>query len=116
MRRKFNQFPSSRRTPHSIALESADSADAIYVYGVEFTPGKSGLSIHNLAHGYSRSEALGGDPECQMTFLQQIPGKIDGAIIALGLNDSINGAGTTAEQYSRVMHWARRGRKSFLSP
>jgi lysophospholipase L1-like esterase len=36
-----------------------------------------------------------------MAFLQRIPGKIDGAVIAIGANDSINGTGTTAGQYAR---------------
>ena len=88
---------------HSITLEPAQPTSAIYIYGVEFTSGSVGLSIHNLAHGYARSEAWGGDPVRQMAFLSHIPGKLDAAIIALGVNDSVNNMGTTAAQYTANM-------------
>lgn len=88
---------------HAITLEAANPKVNVYVYGVEFTSGVTGLSVHNVAHGYARSEAWGKDPSRQMVFLKQIPGKLDGAIIALGVNDAINGAGTTEEEYVRNM-------------
>jgi len=79
---------------------SAASVDgSAYIYGIEFIYGNSGISLHNLAHGYARTEAWGSHPEQQLAFLSQIQGGIQLAIVSLGVNDSINGAGTTDVQY-----------------
>ena len=61
-----------------------------YLYGIEFTYHHNGIALHNVAHGYARSEAWGGDVEHQLEFLRLIEGNIQIAIVSLGVNDSIN--------------------------
>jgi lysophospholipase L1-like esterase len=83
----------------TISFASAGPGGNAYIYGAEFIYDDAGLSIHNLAHGYARSEAWGADTNAQLAFLDKIPGEIQLAIISLGVNDSINGTGTAAYEY-----------------
>lgn len=82
-----------------LSFSAASGDGSAYIYGIEFIYGNSGISLHNLAHGYARTEAWGSHPEQQLAFLSQIQGGVQLAIISLGVNDSINGAGTTDVQY-----------------
>jgi lysophospholipase L1-like esterase len=83
----------------TLSFSPASANGSAYIYGAEFIYDDDGVSIHNLAHGYARSEAYGGDPANQLAFLEQIPGGIQLAVISLGVNDSIDGTGTTASEY-----------------
>ncbi len=96
-------LPSDKVGASTLSFSAASDSGSAYIYGVEFTYGKTGISLHNLAHGYARSEAWGGDPEAQLAFLSQIRGGIQLAILSLGVNDSINGTGTTADEYREHM-------------
>jgi lysophospholipase L1-like esterase len=87
----------------TVSFSAASTSGSAYIYGVEFTYGTAGVSLHNLAHGYARTEAWGGDPASQMAFLSQIRGGIQLAIVSLGINDSINGTGTTLSEYKDHM-------------
>lgn len=82
-----------------LSFSSASAHGSVYIYGIEFTYGDSGVSLHNLAHGYARTEAWGSQPEQELAFLPLIQGGIQLAIVSLGVNDSTNGAGTTIVQY-----------------
>lgn len=83
----------------SFAVPKGSANDSAYIYGVEFIYGSNGISVHNLAHGYARTEAWGARPEEQFAYLNLIAGGIQLAVISLGVNDSINGAGTTPLEY-----------------
>ncbi|MFZ0744629.1 MAG: SGNH/GDSL hydrolase family protein [Terracidiphilus sp.] len=96
-------LPSDKIGSSTLSFSAASDSGCAYIYGVEFTYGKTGISLHNLAHGYARSEAWGADPEAQLAFLSQIRGGIQLAILSLGVNDSINGTGTTADEYREHM-------------
>jgi len=86
-----------------ISFSPALASGSVYIYGAEFIYHDEGVSIHNLAHGYARSEAFGSDTAAQLAFLDKIPGGIQLAVISLGVNDSINGTGTTASEYRSNM-------------
>lgn len=92
-------IPLEKTGSSTLSFSAASDSGSAYIYGVEFTYGTKGISLHNLAHGYARSEAWGGDPEAQLAFLAQIRGGIQLAILSLGVNDSINGTGTTVGEY-----------------
>ena len=96
-------LPNAPKGAVSINLSAASSTGSVYLYGVEFTFGNKGVSLHNLAHGYARSEAWGAFPDKQLAFLHEIRGGIQLAILSLGGNDSINGTGLTAHEYHDYM-------------
>lgn len=85
----------------TLSFSPSSTSGSAYIYGAEFIYDDDGVSIHNLAHGYARSEAYGGDPANQLAFLEQIPGSIQLAIISLGVNDSIDGTPITTYEYRR---------------
>lgn len=93
------EIPPGGRGSSTLSFSAASVTSPAYLYGIEFTYGKAGISLHNVAHGYARSEAWGGDPDKQLSFLSQIDGGIQLAILSLGVNDSINRTGTTATEY-----------------
>lgn len=70
-----------------------------YLYGAGSSAASTGMVVHNLAHGYARSEAWGSNPSAQLAFVDKLSPVPSLAIIDLGVNDSINGTGTTAAQY-----------------
>ncbi|HEY6413236.1 MAG TPA: SGNH/GDSL hydrolase family protein [Edaphobacter sp.] len=83
----------------TLSFSSASANGSIYIYGAEFLYDDAGVSIHNIAHGYARSDAYGADTANQLAFLDHIPGGIQLAVINLGVNDSIDGTGSTASEY-----------------
>lgn len=94
---------SLEQNPSTLSFSSASTNGSIYIYGAEFIYDDTGVSIHNIAHGYARSEAYGADTAAQLAFLDKIPGGIQLAVISLGVNDSIDGTGTTASEYRSNM-------------
>ena len=68
-----------------------------------FRSDDAGVSIHNISHGYARSDAYGADTANQLAFLDHIPGGIQLAVINLGVNDSIDGTGSTTSEYRSNM-------------
>ena len=94
---------SLEQNPSTLSFSAASTNGTIYIYGAEFIYDDTGVSIHNIAHGYARSEAYGANTVAQLAFLDKIPGGIQLAIISLGVNDSIDGTGTTAAQYRSNM-------------
>jgi len=97
------EVPIGKIGSSTLSFSVASGEGSAYLYGIEFTYGKTGVSLHNVAHGYARTEAWGGDPEAQLSFLPQIRGGIQLAILSLGVNDSINRTGTTANEYRKHM-------------
>lgn len=95
--------PMHKTGSSTLSFSAASTSGSAYLYGIEFTYGKAGVTLHNLAHGYARTEALGANPDAQLPFLSQIRGGIQLAILSLGVNDSINGTGTTASEYKDHM-------------
>jgi lysophospholipase L1-like esterase len=91
------------QNPSTLSFSAASMKGTIYIFGAEFIYDDIGVSIHNIAHGYARSEAYGANAVAQLAFLDKIPGGIQLAIISLGVNDSIDGTGTTASQYRSNM-------------
>jgi lysophospholipase L1-like esterase len=87
----------------TLTFSPASPTSNAYLYGIEFTYGSHGVTLHNLAHGYARTEAWGGDPDAQLPFLSHIKGGIQLAILSLGVNDSINHTGTTIAEYRAHM-------------
>jgi lysophospholipase L1-like esterase len=87
----------------TLSFSSASTNGSVYIYGAEFIYDDAGVSIHNISHGYARSEAYGGDTAAQLAFLDKIPGGIQLAVITLGVNDSIDGTGATASDYRSNM-------------
>jgi lysophospholipase L1-like esterase len=85
--------------PSTLSFSSASVNGSAYIYGAEFIYDDAGVSIHNISHGYARSDAYGADTAKQLAFLDQIPGGIQLAVINLGVNDSIDGTGSTAAEY-----------------
>jgi lysophospholipase L1-like esterase len=86
-----------------ISFSPVSASGSVYIYGAEFIYDDEGVSIHNIAHGFARSEAWGADTAAQLAFLDKIPGGIQLAVISLGVNDSIDGTGTTASEYRSNM-------------
>ena len=89
--------------PSTLSFSSASANGSIYIYGAEFLYDDAGVSIHNISHGYARSDAYGGDTANQLAFLDHIPGGIQLAVINLGVNDSIDGTGSTTSEYRSNM-------------
>jgi lysophospholipase L1-like esterase len=87
----------------TLYFSSASTNGSVYIYGADFIYDDAGVSIHNISHGYARSEAYGGDTAAQLAFLDKIPGGIQLAVITLGVNDSIDGTGATASDYRSNM-------------
>jgi hypothetical protein len=83
---------------HTVFI-GAPGSGSCYLYGVEFTYGSTGVTVHKLAHGYARSEAWGANTATQLAYIAQMSPVPAAAIVALGVNDSTNGTGTTASQY-----------------
>jgi lysophospholipase L1-like esterase len=85
----------------TLSFSAASPNGSVYIYGAEFIYQDEGVSVHNLGHGWARSEAYGGDVGSQLAFFDQIPGGIQLAVISLGVNDSLDGTGTTVYEYRR---------------
>lgn len=94
---------SLEHSPSTLSFSSASTNGSSYIYGAEFIYDDAGVSIHNISHGYARSDAYGADTANQLAFLDQIPGGIQLAVINLGVNDSIDGTGSTTSEYRSNM-------------
>ena len=93
---------------HSVVISPTSASGDCRIYGVEWTNGTVGLSVHDIAHGYARSEAWGTSPATTTThfvdILNVIPGPLVSlAAIELGVNDATNGVGDTVASYTANM-------------
>lgn len=92
---------------HSISIIPPVSGH-MYLYGVEFTSGKVGISVHNEARPGAQAEAFGLDPINQNAFWPLISGGVQLVIDSLGIDDltSWNASNYQTYQQNMVANWA----------
>lgn len=75
----------------------------MYLFGVEFTIGNVGVSVHNAGRPGARTDAFGSDPTNQNAFWPLIGGGVQLVIDSLGVNDLAVWNPTNFQNYQQNM-------------